>query len=93
MLKKPGLISTLLLVGLVSASVVYSQSSGGNFVIEKSTIDNGGGTSIGGDFVLSGTIGQADSGHHEGGNFIVEGGFWNSPTAQITEVIFKNSFE
>ena len=80
-------------VALTLTSVVSGQSSGGDYVMEKSTIDNGVDTSTGGNFTLKGTVGQADAGSLEGGRYVLEGGFWNAPTAQNVDILFKNSFE
>ena len=83
------LLSTTLLVFI--AAIASAQSSGGDFEIVKSTIDNGGGTSVGGEFSLTGTIGQHDANHQisTGGEFTLAGGFW----AKVSDVIFKDSFE
>ena len=50
--------------------------SGGDYVLEWSTIDGGGGTSNGGQYRLTGTIGQPDAGNLAGGQYEVLGGFW-----------------
>jgi hypothetical protein len=71
------------------------QPQGGDFVITKSTIDGGGGTSVGGDFVLTGTIGQPDASQQSstGGNYAVAGGFWASIGELVIELIFEDGFE
>ena len=48
----------------------------GQYSIDWSTIDGGGGASTGGVFQVSGTIGQPDAGRMNGGNFSIDGGFW-----------------
>jgi hypothetical protein len=48
----------------------------GQYSIDWSTIDAGGGTSTGGVYSVSGTIGQPDAGTMSGGNYTLEGGFW-----------------
>ena len=48
----------------------------GQYSIDWSTIDGGGGTSTGGVYTVSGTIGQPDAGRLSGGNFTLQGGFW-----------------
>ena len=49
----------------------------GQYSLDWSTIDGGGGTSTGGVFTVSGTIGQPDAGGPmTGGNFSLTGGFW-----------------
>ncbi len=48
----------------------------GQFSLDWSTIDGGGGTSTGGVYSVTGTIGQPDAGTMSGGNFTVDGGFW-----------------
>ena len=83
-------LSTLLI--LITA-IAFAQSSGGDFEIVKSTVDNGGGTSVGGDYSLTGTIGQPDANHQisTGGGFTLAGGFWANAT--VNDVIFKDGFE
>ncbi len=85
--------STLLALMLVPSASTFAQS-GGDFVIVKSTIDGGGGTSSGGDFVLSGTIGQPDASVEtsRGGDFALAGGFW-AMVEEIMDLIFFDSFE
>jgi len=50
----------------------------GQFAVNWSTIDGGGGTSTGGIYSVSGTIGQPDASQQTmiGGNFSLTGGFW-----------------
>jgi hypothetical protein len=48
----------------------------GQYAIDWSTIDGGGGTSTGGVYSVSGTIGQPDAGTMSGGNYTLSGGFW-----------------
>lgn len=74
--------STLSLI-IISMMVIVSVSaqSGGTFVITKSVIAGGGGTSNGGTFVLDGTIGQPFGGATStGGVFGLTSGYW-SPAA------------
>jgi hypothetical protein len=48
----------------------------GQYSLDWSTIDGGGGTSTGGVYSVTGTIGQPDAGQMSGGNYSVDGGFW-----------------
>ena len=48
----------------------------GQYSVNWSTIDGGGGTSTGGVYAVTGTIGQADAGAMSGGNYTLQGGFW-----------------
>ena len=91
-MKKIGAIAVAFLFILISA-IALAQSSGGNFEIVKSTIDNGGGTSVGGEFSLTGTIGQHDASRHisTGVGFSIAGGFWAD--AFVSDAIFKDGFE
>ncbi len=82
----------IMLWALASATVL-AQSSGGNYTLDKHTIDGGGGTSTGGNYTLQGTIGQPDAGRLEGGPYVIEGGFWASTGGQTADLIFTNSFE
>ena len=86
-------ISYGLLVLSVSVSAI-AQSSGGDFVITKHTIDGGGGTSDGGDFSVTGTVGQPDASTTPmtGEGFSVSGGFWPKG-GELPELIFSDSFE
>ena len=83
----------LVALTILITAISFAQSSGGDFEITKSTIDNGGGTSSGGNFSLTGTIGQHDANRQisTGGGFALAGGFWADAT--VIDVIFKNSFE
>ena len=85
---------TWVICGLIATPLNAGMPAGGNLVIVRSTIDNGGGASSGGNFVLSGTIGQPDASlaTASGGEFKVAGGFWAS-IAEVAEVIFKDGFE
>jgi hypothetical protein len=57
-------------------SVLCFRASG-QYSIDWSTIDGGGGTSTGGVYSVTGTIGQPDAGPTmSGGNYTVDGGFW-----------------
>jgi hypothetical protein len=59
--------------------------SGGDYVLEWSTIDGGGGTSSSGPYVLSGTIGQPDAAYSASGPYEVLGGFWPAGPPCIVE--------
>ncbi|MCX6925772.1 MAG: hypothetical protein NT154_21565 [Verrucomicrobia bacterium] len=48
----------------------------GQYSIDWSTVDGGGGTSTGGVYSVSGTIGQPDAGATSGGGYSLTGGFW-----------------
>ena len=48
---------------MIFSSVIFAQPTSESFVIIKSTIDGGGGTSSGGDFVLRGNPMQTPIGH------------------------------
>ena len=90
MLKKTLLVSFFTLIISVSA-ITLAQSSGGDFVLSKSTLDNGGGTSSKDDFILTGTIGQPGANRQKsaGGDFLLAGGFW----AKTSDEIFMDGFE
>jgi hypothetical protein len=67
-------VVTLLVMLLVSS---VPAQSGGNYILEWSTIDGGGGVSMGGQYVVEGTIGQPDAAYSAGGPYEVLGGFWS----------------
>ncbi len=87
------IVSALSTLTILISALALAQSSGGNFEITKSTIDNGGGTSSGNEFSVTGTIGQPDANLQlsTGGEFAVAGGFWANAT--VLKSIFKDSFE
>lgn len=60
---------------LVGGTTVWAQS-GGDYVLEWSTIDGGGGTSAGGQYIVRGTVGQPDAAYSAGGQYELSGGFW-----------------
>jgi hypothetical protein len=69
-------IVTLMAVCLSVFSVSASGQTGGQYILEWSTIDGGGGQSSGGQYSLTGTIGQPDAANSAGGNYELLGGFW-----------------
>ncbi len=77
----------------LASTPVLAQSSGGDYTLEKHTIDSGGGTSTGGSYSLQGSIGQPDAGRLEGGSYVIEGGFWASTSGQTADLVFADSFE
>ncbi|MHC4621896.1 MAG: hypothetical protein ACYTEQ_29510 [Planctomycetota bacterium] len=78
---------TFLTVLLLFTVPAWAQS-GGDYVLEWSTIDGGGGQSSGGSYVLSGTIGQPDAAYSAGGPYEVLGGFW--PGGPLCVVNFEH---
>jgi hypothetical protein len=62
----------------------FCLSAWGQYSIDWSTIDGGGGTSTGGVYSVTGTIGQPDAGKMSGGNFTLDGGFWGLVAAVQT---------
>ena len=87
------LIKLITALTILITTFAVAQSSGGEFEITKSTIDNGGRTSSGGEFALVGTIGQPDASQKvaTGGDFALAGGFWAN--AAVVDLIFKDGFE
>jgi hypothetical protein len=71
--KKAGRAALLLSMILVSSGLAQSD---GDYILEWSTIDGGGGVNAGGQYVLEGTIGQPDAAYSAGGPYEVLGGFW-----------------
>ena len=69
----------------------------GQYAINWSTIDGGGGTSTGGVYSVSGTIGQPDAGVMSGGGYSLTGGFWGivaavqNPPAPLLSVTRSNT--
>jgi hypothetical protein len=66
----------------------------GQYSIDWSTIDGGGGTSTGGVYSVTGTLGQPDAGATmSGGNLSLDGGFWSligavqTPGAPLLSII------
>ncbi len=87
--------SWLLLLVSIQA---MAQSAGGDFVVPRETIDNGGGRSSDSAFIVTGTIGQHDASRESatGGAFIVTGGFWADGQVAASgdeEIFFKDGFE
>jgi len=86
-------MTRLCLVGLLAVTASFAQSSGGEFEIVKSSIDNGGGVAAGGAYSLTGTVGQPDAQPQvaKGGDFALAGGFWGN--AAVIDLLFRDSFE
>jgi hypothetical protein len=61
---------------LVFLFLALSFQAWGQYSLDWSTIDGGGGTSTGGVYSVTGTIGQPDAGTMSGGNYTLQGGFW-----------------
>ena len=59
----------------------------GQYSIDWSTIDGGGGTRTGGVYSVTGTIGQPDAGQMRGGPFTLTGGFWSIIAAVQTPCV------
>ena len=66
----------LAMIGICVLGSVAVAGSGGQYVLEWSTINGGGGQISGGQYSLTGTIGQPDAGETAGGDYEVLGGFW-----------------
>jgi hypothetical protein len=75
----------------VFASLALAQSSGGAFVLTRTTTDSGGGYTSGGTFEMKGTIAQpnAQPQMSVGGEFIVAGGIW----ANASDRVFVDGYE
>lgn len=89
------ILPTSFLLLLATSCTAWSQS-GGSYVIRKSTIDAGGGSSSGGTLVLRGTIGQADASVQAsaGGAYAIHGGFWAELHQGSTATsVFADGFE
>jgi hypothetical protein len=56
---------------------IFCPFAHGQYSIDWSTVDGGGGASTGGVFSVSGTVGQPDAGALSGGQFTLLGGFWS----------------
>ena len=82
-----------IILWVLASATALAQSSGGQYSLDKHTIDGGGGTSTGGSYTLQGSIGQPDAGRLEGGSYVIEGGFWASAGGQTADLVFADSFE
>ena len=80
----PKSVMSLLAVCMLLSLSALGQA-GGDYVLDWSTIDGGGGTSSGGPYVLTGTIGQPDADYSAGGNYELLGGFWPGGPLCIVE--------
>ena len=63
-------------VTLLAACLLMAVPALGDYELNWSTIDGGGGRSTGGPYTLTGTIGQPDADWCSGGSYEVLGGFW-----------------
>ena len=83
----------ILVLVFLLANVTASAETGGvpDFLIDRYTIDGGGGQSSGGAFTLTGTIGQPDANFSgaQGGVYGFVGGFWGSSI----DFLFVDGFE
>ena len=76
--------SGLSLVLFIILQSAFCLRAWGQYSIDWSTVDGGGGTSTGGVYSVSGTVGQPDAGTMSGGNFTLVGGFWGVVSAVQT---------
>ncbi len=89
-----------LLILIISLCCVLSPAIAGDpgdsYNIKRHVIANGGGisSSVGGVYKVHATIGQPVTGQSQsvGGQYSIQIGFWHA-RREITEEIFKNSFE
>jgi len=75
-MKKNKTIMCLLSIWVMPLVLLIVSAAGGQYEINWSTIDGGGGRSSGGGFTLTGTIGQPDAAYSAGGDYELLGGFW-----------------
>jgi hypothetical protein len=61
---------------LIALALCLCLRVSGQYAIDWSTVDGGGGTSAGGVYSLRGSIGQADGGKMSGGGYTLNGGFF-----------------
>lgn len=70
---------------LLAVMTLAASFAQGQFTLDWSTIDGGGGTSTGGVYAVRGTIGQPEAGAMSGGNYSLTGGFWSLLSVVPTE--------
>lgn len=78
----------LLAMGVMVARASQPPLTGGEFTVNRSTIDAGGGAVSGGQFTLRGTIGQYDTNQVGRPDYSVRAGFWTYPDS-----LFRDGFE
>jgi hypothetical protein len=76
----------LRLIGFCFLLSAFCFRAWGQYSIDWSTIDGGGGTSTGGVYTVTGTIGQPDVSQQAmtGGNYSLVGGFWSLYAVQTS---------
>lgn len=74
-MKKNRMIIRLLPVWMLPLVILIATAAGGQYEINWSTIDGGGGRSSGGPYELLSTIGQPDAAAVSGGDYELLGGF------------------
>jgi len=67
---------TVLMVVVAHPTKTAFGQSGGDYILNWSTIDGGGGQSSGGQYALTGTIGQPDAAYSSAEKYKLLGGFW-----------------
>lgn len=81
---------------LVTAALATASGplwSGPPLTLDKSAIVPGGNRSESGDFTLTTSTGQPVAGRMESGAFVLQAGFWAADTPQVSDLIFKDSYE
>ena len=66
----------VLLICVLGFTLLVHAQSAGDYILDWSTIDGGGGTSSGGAYVVKGTIGQPNAAYSAGGQYKLLAGFW-----------------
>ena len=92
-LRSAGAVQNLPAVADLFLLSAFCFQASGQYSLDWSTIDGGGGASTGGVYSVTGTIGQPDAGQMSGGTYTLQGGFWSvvavvpspgAPTLTIT---------
>lgn len=92
MIRRLRAITVLVTAALATASAPL-WSGPPPFTLEKSAITSGGNASAAADFELTASVGQPLAGRIESGTFVLQAGFWAADTPQVSDLIFKDSYE
>ena len=69
-------------------------ASAGDYVLNRHSLDAGGGHASGGDYALTGTAAQPEAQPvAQGGAYRLQGGFWVAAPVALGDALFADDFE
>ena len=92
-------IPALAVILAIGATAGLAPPARAQYIMQRYTVDGGGGTSAAGPYAVSGTAGQNDAGTLSAGSYVLAGGFWfgGSETSSVqppaTPAVFQTRID